>query len=194
MYFANMYCYGHDNNVVGITGIRGCMGVVYVGAASMYAVHIPHNSDDLNKLGGETFVGWVKNQETNLGKRSGYLFAFVNGKNRSDAKDEVSAIKKGLKSPPTTLYRILKHLGSNSGGFGADSVAIMVDRVHTSPLAPSGCLLYYKRNDDVTWIGGGSHESGQYKLDSRYQGDAVPSDVRGGWRRFNNDNCSSTPI
>ena len=194
MYFANMYCYGSDNNTVGITGMLGCMGVVYISAGSMYAIHIPDNNDRLNKLGGKTFVKWVKNQEQRITQDSGHLIAFINGKNRPDAENEVRTIKEGLKSPTTTLYRILKHLGAGSGGLGADSVAMMVDRVHTSKLAPDGCLCYYKRNADINWVSGMVQESGQYKINNGFKGDKVPSDVQAGWRGFNEDNSLSTTI
>ena len=194
MYFANMYCYGSDNNTVGITGMLGCMGVVYISAGSMYAIHIPDNNDTLNKLGGKTFVKWVKHQEQRITQDSGHLIAFINGKNRPDAENEVRAIKEGLKSPTTTLYRILKHLGAGSGGAMADAAAIMVDRVHISKLAPKGCLCYYKRDGDIKWVAGGVHESGQYKINSSYTGDGVPSDVRAGWRYLNADNSLSTTL
>jgi len=31
-----MYCYGFDNDKVGITGIRGCIGMIHVAAGAMY--------------------------------------------------------------------------------------------------------------------------------------------------------------
>lgn len=201
MYFANMYCYGEDQTMVGITGIRGCMGVIYVGAGSMYAIHIPDNGRDMNMQAGKQFVTWVKNQGQAVGKGHGHLFGFANGINRSfstanysSAEEEVRAIKKGLNAPPTLLYRIMKHLGVNSGKDSADSAAIMLERVHSTGANPSGCAIWYKRNDDIKWVGGGARETAQYKVDPRYQGDGVPSDLNAHWWRMSGDNCNIIKI
>jgi hypothetical protein len=189
MYFANMFCYGSAQDKVGITGIRGCMGIVYIGGASMYALHIPPDSDDVQKMARVDFEAFVKNNEP-VAKGSGYLFAFVNGKNRPSAVDEMKDMKKRLNAPPTIIYRMMKHLGQDSGGFGADSVAIMLERWHASTDNPSGCLIWYKRNDDITWVGGGARESGQYKPRPAYQGDEVPSEFNAHWWRMDGLNCT----
>ncbi len=120
MYFSNMYSYGHAQDIVGITGIRGCMGIIYVGTGAMYAVHIPPDHDDVQKGARVQFETLVKNNEAAVGKGHGYLFAFVNGSNRTDAADEMKDMKKRLNSPPTSVYRIMKHLGQDSGKLGAD--------------------------------------------------------------------------
>ncbi len=197
MYFAHMFCYGRALDIAGITGIRGCMGFIYVGQAALYAIHIPDTAADVMKAGGKAFGTWVKHQEQNVGK--GRLFAFANGTNRTLAgyytgEEQAKDIKKSLGSPPTVLYRIMKHLGTGSGGLMADSVAIMLERVHASAGNPSGCAIWYKRNDAITWVSGGTHESGQYKVDARYQGDAVPSDLQAHWWRASELNCTVTTI
>jgi hypothetical protein len=103
MYFANMYCHGDTNDIVGITGIRGCMGVIYVGAGSIYSIHIPPGGRAETMGAGKTFVTWVKNQQQKVGKGHGYLFSFSNGRERSltgkdytSAEEETREIKKGL--------------------------------------------------------------------------------------------------
>jgi hypothetical protein len=199
MYFANMYCYGRADDIAGITGIRGCLGIIYVGAAAMYALHIPDNGPDANKAAGKVFVKWVKNQGEAVGKGHGYLFAYANGRNRSlkgyyTAEEQATDIKKGLGSPPTILYRIMRHLGPGSGGMQADSVAIMLERVHASKSNPTGCISWYKQNDPITWISGGTNEAGQYKMDPRYQGDKVPSDLEAHWWLASDVNCTLTTI
>lgn len=194
MYFANMYCYGHDNDLVGITGIVGCMGVIYVGAASIYAVHIPNNSAELDAAGGKAFAEWVTNQEGQVGKGQGYLFGFCNGANRSTAGAELKAIKKALKSPDTTLYRINKHLGPESGKFGADAVVIMLERVHVTPREPKGCAIWFKANNKITWQAGGKSESDQYKKMAAFTGAQIPSDLEAGWWLMDEMTTTSTEV
>jgi hypothetical protein len=194
MYFANMYCYGHAQDIAGITGIRGCMGIIYVGAGASYAIHIPPDHDDVQKQAREAFETFVKNNENAVGKGQGHLFAFVNGSNRTDAADELKDMKKRLNSPPTSVYRIMKHLGQESGKLGADSVVIMLERVHASASNPGGCAMWYKRADAVTWVAGGSAEDGQYKVRVAFQGNEVPSDLNAHWWRMSQDNCTIKTI
>ncbi len=200
MYFAGMYCYGFDNDLVGITGIVGCMGVIYVGAGAMYAIHIPDTERDEKYAAGKSFAAWVKNQQGAVGK--GHLFAFANGTNRSidmggftKAELEVKAIKKELKSPTTTLYRIMKHLGPGSGGQSAQSAAIMLERVHVSGSNPSGCIMWYQQDfNQITWVDGGKAESGQYKDRASYRGAKIPSDLNSHWWRVDENNCQVISI
>ena len=204
IYFSNMFCYGDANDTVGITGIRGCMGIVFVGAQSMYAIHIPPDAKEVVKMAGETFVNFVKNNEGGNIK-NGRLFGFLNGENRSvptksviTGDEELRLIKKGLSSflsgPKTVLYRINKHLGINSGGTEADGVVIMIERVHVSAYYPDGVSIFYKRADDVQWTAGGEPPTGQYKARRNYLGAFIPTDMFGMWRRANDDNCSITGI
>jgi hypothetical protein len=202
MYFAQMYCYGFDNDIVGITGIVGCMGVIYVGQGAMYAVHIPDGGAAENKAAGKTFADWVKNQQGQVGKGHGRLLVFANGTNRSIAKgsfskaeEEAKDIKKALKSPPTTMYRIMKHLGPNSGGQSANSAAIMVERVHATTDNPSGCAIWYKKDfGHITWVAGGKAESGQYKAKPSFCGAIVPSDLNAQWWRMSDMTCTVAQI
>lgn len=201
MYFAHMFCYGDANDVAGITGIRGCMGVVYVGTASLYSIHIPPGGRAETMGAGKTFSRWVKNQENKVGKGHGYLVVFANGRERTlsgkdytSADEEAREIKKSLHSPPTTLYRINKHLGPNSGGLGADSVAIMLERVHASDGNPGGYVCWYKRNDQINWVNGGAQEAGQYLARPQYSGTLVPSDLNSHWWRVGEETCSVTTI
>lgn len=200
MYFSNMFCYGAANDRVGITGIKGCMGVVYVGAQSMYAIHIPPDGEDVVTQAGQVFVSFIKNNEAQVGK-GGYLVGFANGSNRTlgsktvlTGPQELKLMKKALNSPPTQLVQIMKHLGPGSGGASADAVVIMVERTHASPFAPHGVLSYYKRNDDITWVDGGQDATGQYKPRPIYLGAQVPSDLFGLWRRMSNENCTTTTV
>jgi hypothetical protein len=196
MYFSNMYCYGQDPTLIGVTGIVGCIGVVFVGHASMYAIHIPDNGPAVNYAAGKTFADWVKNSEQNT--KAGYLLTFSNGTNRSmsgknfsTTEDETAAIKKLLKGPTTTIYRIKKHLGPNSGGASANSAAIMIDRVHPSASNPSGAVPWFKQDfGKITWVPGGSAETAQYLARPQYRGAKIPSDMNAGWWRMDADNCN----
>lgn len=199
MYFCNMFCYGDSYATIGITGIMGCMGAIYVGARSMYAIHIPPDKRDVLQIADETFVRFVRNNEQSVGK--GHLYGFVNGKNRNvDSNNDISAeaemrfIKKGLGSPSTTLYRIMKHLGPESGKFSADSVVIMLERVHASAYAPGGAAIFYKRNADITWVDGGEPATGQYKPRPAYIPAKIPSDLHSLWRHATDENCTVTKI
>lgn len=195
MYFANMYCYGHDNDLVGVTGIIGCMGLVYVGAASIYAVHIPDNSSDLNALGGKTFTDWVKNQEAKVGKGHGQLFAVLNGaNNRATAMDEVKAVKKALNSPATIMYHIKKERLMSSGSSSADAVVTIWKRVHATPSTPSGTAIHFKPNSQITWQDGGKAPSGQYKIMAAYTDAKEPSDMIYGWGGVNDSSATATVV
>lgn len=192
MYFADMYCYGSDAGTVGITGIRGCMGIVYIGNGANYAIHIPPDSDDVQKAARKAFATFIKNNEQHVGRGNGCLFAFVNGRNRTTATGEMKDMKSRLGSPPTLIYRITKHLGPDSGGLGADAVVIMVEKLHAAGTTADACAIWYKRNDAITWVGGGTHEAGQYKVRQAFQGDKIPDNLNALWRRMTleNQNCT----
>src|SRR5262245_7828358 len=92
MYFANMYCYGMDHGEVGITGMLGCMGVVYKGAQALYAVHIPDHTQS-KAAGAAAFAQFVGHFELITTRKSGDLFIFINGKNRPSAEEEARNLK-----------------------------------------------------------------------------------------------------
>lgn len=168
MYFANMYCYGWDHNAVGITGIRGCMGAVYRGAHALYAVHIPDHGAQDNRAGADAFAQWVRGFEAGTGTK-GDLYVFANGINRPSAEHEAKHLKSALHAKHATVYRVMQHLGPDSGGNQADSASILVrSGAHID--------LLYKHVPDDQYIAGGRAESGQYKVRAAFQGNAVPSD------------------
>src|SRR5690242_9000957 len=122
MYWAHMYCYGWDYNCVGITSIRGCIGCVYVGSGALYAIHIPPQTLEKQLLGGAEFANYIMHGPDKSRKKQGELHVFVNGTNRIEVKEEVRAMRRILKKPAATVYRIMNHLGPGSGGDYADSV------------------------------------------------------------------------
>lgn len=202
MYFSDMFCYGESRHMVGITGIMGCMGFVYIGNRTTYALHVPPDKAPVVLEAGQVFTRYIKNNEPTL--KGGVLLGFINGKNRptehgdSDVsgEEEIAQMKKSLHSPKTRLHRIMKHLGAGSGGFAADSVAIMVERTHTSALAPDGYLAYYKRNNDIQWDFKGLPAKGTYSRrgDENMRRAKAPSELFAGWRPATTENCTITSI
>lgn len=188
MYMAQMFCYGWDNTEVGITGIIGCIGVVFRGSRNLYAIHVPPRNQEVNALGGQafaTFVGTKEGARTNEGE----LLVFVNGRNRSSAEEEARAIMSQLKPTVTKVYRIMKNLGPGSGGFSADPVTIWVKNVI------GGIKIMYKRVPDQGWTAGGKGKEGRYGPDPTFDSiDQVPTDLMSGWHDVDDKNCSVVRI
>jgi hypothetical protein len=183
MYFANMYCYGMDHLEVGITGILGCMGVVYKGAQALYAVHIPDHQAT-NATGAAVFAQFVGHFELIETRKSGDLFVFINGSNRPSAEEEARNLKSLLNAKKATLCRIMRNLGPKSGGDMADSASILVrDRGNIE--------LLYKHVPDDQYIAGGKGPVGQYRQISGFSGNCVPNDYLSpqGWHIMNGANC-----
>ncbi|CAN7543837.1 hypothetical protein LJR030_005571 [Rhizobium sp. LjRoot30] len=201
MYFAPMYKYGNANDKIGITGIIGCMGLIYVGHNGMYAIHIPDIGRAKDELASDLFIAHIKNNEVSVGGKHGHLLTFANGTNRTwtgatymSAEEISKRVKKGLKSPSTTLYRIMKGLGPNSGGSMAKSVVILLNRVHSSKSNPSGSDLFYKANDDITWVSYPKKASGTYAGVPIGTDSQVPSELIAGWTRMTDQNCKLVQI
>jgi hypothetical protein len=70
----------------------------------------------------------------------------------------------------------------------------MLERVHASEGNPSGCAIWYKRNDQITWANGGANETGQYLARPQYSGAEVPSDLMSHWWQASDLTCSLTTI
>lgn len=197
MYFANMYAYGSHRHTIGITGFVSCIGVVFVGNASMHAVHIPDSVSNPPLNGGNAFVAHVQNNEQNTG--TGHLFLFANGTNRGPAsiypvETQAAAIKAQLGNPATTVFRINRNLGPNSGTAGANSAVVMVARFLTALGNPSNCLMWYKPEAQVNWDAAkGTAPAGRY--DQRIPADTnAPGDISAGWFPIDNTNCTVTAI
>lgn len=193
MYFANMFCYGHDQGTVGITGIRGCMGLIYRGAGANFAAHLPPTGSRVQ--GAKDVAGYVKRNQAKLGKGHGQLFVIMNGTNRADeAEEEGRAIKKALRNPATTMVRIMKHLGPDSGTNQAESVVIMADSVIATDANPSGLSLWYKSDAQITWGPGGSQDGGRYAGAGAGGATQIPTDLNSHWWRVSDDNCRVSSI
>jgi hypothetical protein len=110
MYFAQMYHFGFHNDCAGITGIRSCMGIIFVGDRPIYAGHLPSNRDVVNKGGADAVAAMIVRTESKPSR--GRLFMITNGKERTSARSEAVYLRGLLGNPATTLYIIgSKHLG-----------------------------------------------------------------------------------
>jgi len=156
MYYAQMYCYGMDNNHVGITGIVGCLGAVFVTANQLYAVHIPPSGAVRQLAGANAFTGLITLTE-GVPNPPGSLHLFVNGMNRTEADDEARTMRAALGGPDTKVYRIMTNLGPQSGTLGANSVVIKVQRWIGGNVSMS-----YKHVPDAEWVDGGNAPTGSY--------------------------------
>jgi hypothetical protein len=185
MYYAQMFCYGMDNNHVGITGIRGCLGAVFATANRLYAVHIPPMDAQRDLAGAMAFVGMIVGTE-GANHPAGNLYLFVNGTNRTQADNEARTIKDALGGPPTAVYRIMTNLGAGSGGLGADAVTVKVQR-------GAGMNLSYKHVPDDQWVAGGNAKTGCYypALDGTFGDAKVPNggQLGAGWFQMSTATC-----
>lgn len=186
MYYAHMYCYGMDNNHVGITGIRGCLGVVFATANRLYAVHIPPGDPARDLAGANAFTTMITN--TAGANPAATLHLFVNGTNRPTADDEARTMQNALGGPETRVYRIMRNLGAQSGTMGADSVTIKVQRWVGGNFAMS-----YKHLPDNQLVAGGNAKTGIYvpMYDGTFGSPVTPSPAAlfAGWFPIDTTNC-----
>ena len=154
MYYAQMFDYGTDQNHVGITGIVGCMGVVFAAPAHLYAIHIPDMTNS-RLVGANAFVAMVQGGE-GAPNPAGTLHVFVNGMSRHTADAEARTMLDGLGAPATKVYRLMT--GLDPAIPGSDPLAATI-RVQ---LVAGALQLEYKHVPDNQWIPGGNARAGRY--------------------------------
>ena len=190
MYYAQMFCYGTDDDHVGITGIRGCLGVVFATANRLYAVHIPPSNPQRDQAGATAFTDMIIAAEGP--NPVGDLYLFVNGMNRLQVEDEARAMKEALGGPQTRIYRMMTNLGAQSGGLQADAATIKVQRI------AGNVELSYRHVPDDDWGPGGNAKTGCYypQMDGTFGGAVVPNAVAlaAGWSQMTNVTCSIRAI
>jgi hypothetical protein len=191
MYYAQMYCYGTDNNHVGITGIRGCLGVAFATANRLYSVHIPPSNPQRDLAGAMAFVYMIIGME-GAPNPVGNLYLFVNGTNRTQVDDEARTMKTGLSGPPTRVYRMMTNLGPQSGGGSADAATMKVQRI------AGNIDLSYKHVPDNDWVAGGNAKTGCYypPMNGTFGGAVVPNGAAlgAGWIQMGLATCSIRTI
>jgi len=181
VYYAQMFDYGSDPNHVGITGILGCMGVVFAAANHLYAIHIPDMVNS-NLIGARAFVAMVQGGE-GAAHPAGSLHLFVNGMKRPTADDEARTMLDALGSPPTRVYRLMTGLPPANGG-EPSSATIKVQ------LVAGNAQLGYKHVPDDQWVQGGSARTGRY-LGGLPDDPTRPNDgaLAAAWNQMTNATC-----
>jgi hypothetical protein len=166
MYFAQMYCYGKDPTVAGITGFQSCIGAVYVGKADLFAVHIPNTGSKLN--GAARFASFITANDAKLGAL-GFLNVFTNGDQRGHGiVVEAKLLKENLGHPYTTLYR-LKDI---------ETATVYVQRQAANS---TNVKLYVKNDRTIQWVDGGASRSACYddKFSSSFSDPKKPATLDG---------------
>jgi hypothetical protein len=181
MYYAQMFDYGSHHNHVGVTGILGCMGVVFAAANHLYAIHIPDMVNS-NPIGGAHFVQMVQGGE-GAANPAGTLHLFVNGMQRSTSDSEARAIRAPLGNPETKVYRMMNGLPILPNGNQASPTIAAL-------LIAGNLHLLFKHVPDDEYEAGGDPRTG------RYLGQAADAPTRpnanafnGGWNQMTPATC-----
>jgi hypothetical protein len=115
MYLADMYCYGRDQDAVGVTGISGCMGVFVSSGNMLYAVHIPENSAEKCARGGKAFADFVLLEAgQGFNRDNATMITVANYTQRTTAGDESYEIARQLGMRAFTVFRPEKHIAVSS--------------------------------------------------------------------------------
>ena len=179
MYFADMYCYGKDPTLVGITGFESCIGVIYVGNNDLYAVHIPFTKSMLD--GAARFAAFITANGAKIDK-AGFVGVFTNGTQRGGGVGaEAHLLRQNLGHPHTVLYRLKD----------VRTAAVYVERQASS----NNVKMYVKDNNTVTWQDGGSPRSGCYdmKFSASFNDAKVPGTLHG-FAEITSANCDISDV
>src|SRR5262249_19142626 len=98
-------------------------------------------------------------------------------------------VKIGLRSPPTTSYRIMKALGPQSGKL-EPILSPSWWQSSSGEMCSSGISEMPISNGQTK----GRERSANIKRFTAFQAKQVPNDLMAGWRRANKDNCILTTI
>ncbi len=187
MYYAQMYCYGQDNDHVGITGIVGCLGALFAAPHRLYAAHIPPAGNPVRDLLGAIHFCRMILIGEGAGP-AGSLHLFVNGRNRVQVDSEARNMRNALGGPETLVYRMMTNLGNGSGGMGADAATIKVER------NGQDIDIEYKHVPDNDWEDGGNAKTGCYHppMDGTFGGAVVPTNAQlnAVWFPMDHTTCS----
>jgi hypothetical protein len=181
MYLATMFSYGQHPSSVGVTGIRGCMGVFVQHGNTLFAIHIPDNSAARNKEGADAFIGMVNTGGFNGANAK--LYVVLNNNNRPNFLDEIKYIGQSLGIRKAEIARLQKHIGKSGGEYNA--VCVLCERVHQAT-----CVLKYKEDQDVRYEPGGQPRDGYYHNSSFDAAHRTNGAVSQGWHVVGPDNSS----
>jgi hypothetical protein len=144
MFVATMFSYGRDSECVGVDGIRGCMAVFLAYEKMLYAIHVPDNTEERNKMGRDAFVSYVKQQVLKFCGSDAQRSAVVNNNNRPTCEKEMFEYCQDLFIGRVTMVRLRDNHGPDRSQ--PDAAAVLCERNDGGP-----CVLKYRKADDVRW-------------------------------------------
>lgn len=157
MFFATMYSYGDDNAVVGVDGIRGCLGIFLITATRLYAIHIPDTPAHF-VTGRNAFVAHVIATEPGFNPNAARLIAVMNGPNRPQAFNELCDYSLALGVTRLMTVRVDEFLGPR--GFQQHAAAIVCELVPGT----RDPRIKYMQHDSVHWLHAGNLRAGSYHV------------------------------
>jgi hypothetical protein len=175
MFVATMFSYGSDDECVGVDGIRGCMAVFLAYGKMVYAIHVPDNTEERNKMGKDAFVTYIRQQIPKFSGSDAQLFGVVNNNNRPSFEKEMFEYCKDLFVGRVTLVRLRDNLGADRSQ--PDAAAVLCERKDGGL-----CVLKYQKADDVKWgVGVGTARAGYYFNASFTDVKSASAAVSQGW-------------
>ena len=206
MYFAAMYAYGSDPYCVGITGIRGCMGVVIDYNRMLYAVHVP---DLRPQLAPPSFCNWVIGQQPNFNfnGKTAKMYAVLNKDNRKEAHQELKDFSRRLGIKSFKLIRCMQVPSVPNESKEPESIAIAFRYAPKVAFTSSGGFkastmenaddleISFKANKDIVWDAAACAPRGGTYLTYLNDPDKAPKSVTGaGWIKVNKQTCNIKTI
>ncbi len=172
MYIADMFCFGKDQNAVGVNGIRGCMGVFVDHGGMLYGMHMPDSVAEKADRGRKAFAAYVMQEAGVFAPDQARMILVCNSGQRMSATDEGYALCVELGVRQFTLFRPEKFIPIN----GSEPSAIWV----VCQRGSGGDLeLHYRLDDDVKpVVGGGAARGGDY---GAFREDGKLSTSTSGW-------------
>lgn len=172
MYIADMFCFGSDQNSVGVNGIRGCMGMFVSHGGTLYSIHMPPSSDDKNDRGRRAFAQYIRDQSGKFDGATAQMVCVVNNTERSSASDESYELCRLLGMQHFTLFRAVKFIEPD--GTQPSAIAVVWQRTKGGQLE-----LKYRMDRDVKWLEGqGAPRGGHY---GAFRDDEKLSTTTEGW-------------
>jgi hypothetical protein len=186
MFIATMFSYGKDHECVGVDGIKSCMGVfLNYNDAMLYAIHAPHNGENVLTQGRTQFVNYVRQQIVNYDPTRAQIVVVLNGGNRAKAGDEITEYCRLLQVNQATLYRVRKHIPILLMNDPA-SVAVIY-QVYTDQFRTWRKVKYQRARESI-WTTNGSARDGFYNTPMYTKQYYAPTAAGHGWYEADDDN------
>lgn len=181
MFFAEMYNWGKHAQVVGVTGIESCMGVVIRHGNMLYAIHIPDHGG--KAAGGQAFAQYVQQQDATVQNSAAQLYGVINRNHRTGTPQaEVRAIAVTLGLPRFTMVKLLSTPTKNN-----QSTAVIFQPMPGKP----DCIIKAMPHDSVAYTAvGATPRDGYYSMDIGIAARAANTAVSAGWTVVEHSNSS----